>query len=113
MLDRLTTIADAAAVNVNVVASAWRVDDAGHLLHAVADQLVGAMAEPTDYELLGIVDPAAVEEQLGRCWSTATDRLVQLATPPGSLVAEVGGLEAEPATSRLPARPSFDQVARP
>lgn len=102
---RLASIAAGASVNVNIVATAWRAQEAGSLVDAVSDSLVGALAAPADYQLLGVVDPAAVEGQLGRCWSTATDRMVQLALPPGSLASEIDRLEAEPAASRPPAHP--------
>ncbi len=103
--EQLVTIAGAASVNVNLVATAWRAEEAGSLLDVVADRLVGALAEPSEYALLGVVDPSAIEGQIGRCWSTASDRMVQLALAPGSLAAEVGRLQAEPAAGRPPARP--------
>lgn len=102
---RLAAVAAGAGVNVNIVATAWRADEAGSLVDAVSDSFVGALAAPTDYQLLGVVDPTAVEGQLGRCWSTATDRMVQLALPPVSLAPEIDRLGAEPAASRPPTDP--------
>ncbi len=99
---RLDAVARAGAVNMNIAATAYRVEEAGSLLGLVGDRLVGAMAEPADYDTLGVVDPTAIEGQVGRCYSTATERIVQLATPPDMLTAEIEGMLAEPAGSPLP-----------
>lgn len=107
----LAVIAGGGDVAVNLVATAWRPDEAGALLDRIPDRYVGALAERADSERLGVLDPVAVDGQVGRCWSTRTGRMVQLALPPRVLAAEIEAVGAEPATSRPPVNPAAPWTA--
>ena len=104
--DTLQQLADIAAsgssVGMNVIAISSRVDDLGPLGRLTGDRLVGSMSNPTDRTQLGAPAVGPADRHPGRCWSTAADRRVQLATPPVGLVAEIERLAPEPAQQRRP-----------
>lgn len=75
-------VASGAWVGVNIVIGATRVDDVGPLDRLTANRLVGPMSDPDERSRLGVAAVEAADRYPRRCWSTAADRRVQLATPP-------------------------------
>ena len=99
-------LADIAAsgpsVGMNVIAIASRVEDLGPLARLTGDRLVGSTSDPADRAKLGAPAIGSADRHPGRCWSTAADRRVQLATPPASVDTEIKRLAPEPAEQRQP-----------
>lgn len=91
------------SVGMNVIAVASRLADVGSLARLTGDRLVGVTPDPADRATLGAPPPVSADRLPGRCWSTTADRRVQLATPPGSVDAEILRLAPEPAQQRQPA----------
>lgn len=91
------------SVGMNIIAIASRVDDLGPLARLTGDRLVGATSDPMDRTRLGAPALSPPDRHPGRCWSTAADRRVQLATPPDSVEAEITRLAPESAHQRRPA----------
>ncbi|MFK7918993.1 MAG: hypothetical protein AB8G14_13030 [Ilumatobacter sp.] len=91
------------SIGINVIAIASRVDDLGPLARLTGDRLVGATSDPMDRTRLGAPALGPADRHAGRCWSTAADRRMQLATPPESVEAEIARLAPEPAQQRRPA----------
>lgn len=104
--ETMQQLADIAAsgpsVGMNIIAIAARVEDLGPLARLTGDRLVGSTSDPADRARLGAPAVGPADRHPGRCWSTAADRRVQLATPPPSIDTEIKRLAPEPAEQRQP-----------
>ena len=94
--------ASGSSVGMNVIAVSSRVEDLGPLARLTGDRLVGATSDPDERIKLGTPPLGPADRHTGRCWSTAADRRVQLATPPESIDAEIRRLAPEQAQQRRP-----------
>ncbi len=94
--------ATGAAVGINVVAVATRLADVHELVRLTGDRLVGAVSESSDRTKLGAPSITPADRHTGRCWSTTSDRRVQLAEPPDSLEHEIAFLAPPDPTTRSP-----------
>jgi S-DNA-T family DNA segregation ATPase FtsK/SpoIIIE len=94
--------ASGASVGMNVVAVTTRVDDLGPLMGLDGDRLVGPMTDPGGRTRLGAPPVGPADRHTRRCWSTAEDRRVQLATPPAVTEVEIRRLAPEAARQRHP-----------
>ena len=92
-----------ASVGMNVVAVATRVEDLGALTGLTGDRLVGPLTDPDDRARLGAPAIGPADRHPRRCWSTAADRRVQLATPPAAVEEAIEQLAPEPARHQRPA----------
>ena len=101
--EQLSEIASSgAAVGMNVVVVATRVDDLGTLVELTGDRLVGPLNDPHDRTRLGAPSIGAADRHPRRCWSTTADRRVQLATPPAVVEDAIEQLAPEAARHRRP-----------
>lgn len=94
--------ASGASVGINVVAVTTRYADLGPLTALTGDRLVGPMTDPDDRLRLGAPAIGPADRHPRRCWSTAADRRVQLATPPAIVEDEIIRLAPEPAGQHRP-----------
>lgn len=94
--------ASGASVGINVVAVTTRYADLGALTALTGDRLVGPMTDPDDRQRLGAPEIGPADRHPRRCWSTAADRRVQLATPPATVEDEIARLAPEPAGQHRP-----------
>ncbi|WP_040492782.1 hypothetical protein [Ilumatobacter nonamiensis] len=95
-------VASGAWVGLNVVIGATKVDELGPLDRLTGNRLVGPMSDPDDRSRLGVAAVDAADRHPRRCWSTAEDRRVQLATPPTDLERRITALAPEPPRYRPP-----------
>ena len=91
-----------AAVGMNVVVVASRVDDLGTLTGLTGDRLVGPLNDPDDRARLGAPTIGLADRHPRRCWSITADRRVQLATPPAVVEDAIEQLAPEAARHRRP-----------
>jgi S-DNA-T family DNA segregation ATPase FtsK/SpoIIIE len=94
--------ATGSTVGMNVVAVANRWADLGALTRLTGDRLIGAVSEPEDRTRLGAPTSGPADRHVGRCWSTESDRRVQLAVAPSSIEHEVAMVAPEHARVRPP-----------
>lgn len=105
VFDRLSEIAvSGGSVGINLIAIGARADDLGALTRLTGDRLVGSIIDTSDRARLGAPETTAADRHPRRCWSVASERLVQLAAPPELFEDAILDMGAEPAERHRPAR---------
>jgi len=103
VFDRLADIAvSGPPLGINLIAIGGRAEDLGPLARLSGERLVATIVDAGDRSLLDAPEPSTVDHRPRRCWSTSSQRLIQLAMPPASLEAAIHELAPEPPARHQP-----------